>query len=212
MPKRMQPPDRIRRRDHRSSRERLLRAARELMAERGPEAITISEVAHRSALNRTTAYQHFRTRDELVAAVYAGLAQDVARMLVAPMPIGERIDLMARFFVEHPEVTQLTLHQLLSANPLPRDAWEQYLDELRRITSNAKAQPGVDVEMLGYVLMSVGILWPLLARAAHETPLAMERATERLAREVKRVLLFGVLRPEAWPDLAAEVALPDEST
>jgi AcrR family transcriptional regulator len=169
-------------------------------------------VAHRAALNRTTAYQHFRTRDELVAAVFADLANDVARMLVAPMPIGERIDHMARFFVEHPEVTQLTLHQLISADPLPPDAWEQYLGELRRITSNSKAQPGVDVEMLGYVLMSVGILWPLLARAAHETPVAMERATERLAREVKRLLLFGVLRPEAWPDLAASIASSDELT
>lgn len=212
MPKPMQLPDRIRRRDYRSSRERLLRTARELMAERGPAAVTVSEVAHRAALNRTTAYQHFRTRDELVAAVFADLANDVARMLVAPMPIGERIDHMARFFVEHPEVTQLTLHQLISANPLPPDAWEQYLGELRRITSNSKAQPGVDVEMLGYVLMSVGILWPLLARAAHETPVAMERATERLAREVKRLLLFGVLRPEAWPDLAASIASSDELT
>ena len=88
MAKPMQLPDRTRRRDYRSSRERLLRTARELMAERGPAAVTVSEVAHRAALNRTTAYQHFRTRDELVAAVFADLANDVARMLVAPMPIG----------------------------------------------------------------------------------------------------------------------------
>jgi len=182
------------------------------MAERGPEAVTVSEVAHRAALNRTTAYQHFRTRDDLVAAVIADLANDVAQMLVAPIPIGERIDHMARFFVEHPEITRLTLHQLLSESPLPRDAWETYVGELRRLTSSPKAQKGVDAEMIGYVLMSVGILWPLLARAAHETPAAMQRATERLAREVKRLLLFGVLRPDAWPDLVDAVAARDEST
>ena len=32
----------------------------------GPEALTVSSVARAAGLNRTTAYQHFRTRDELV--------------------------------------------------------------------------------------------------------------------------------------------------
>ena len=45
-----------RRRNPASTREAILAAARELMAERGPEGMTISEVAHRAGINRGTAY------------------------------------------------------------------------------------------------------------------------------------------------------------
>jgi len=175
------------------------------MAERGPESVTVSEVAHQAGLNRTTAYQHFRTRDDLVGAVIAELAGEVTKMLVEPMPIGDRIDHMARFFVDHPEITRLTLHQLLSLTPLPRQGWERYIGELRKLAASRRAQPGVDPEMLGYVLMCIGILWPLLARMEYEDEEAARAATWRLTREVKRLLLHGVLRPEKWPDLEASL-------
>jgi hypothetical protein len=35
---------------------------------------------------------------------------------------------------------------------------------------------------------------------------ARRAATARLARELKRLLLYGLLRPEQWPRLVAEVS------
>ena len=195
----------VRRRDYQSNRRRILAAARRLMAERGLEAITVSEVAHRAGLNRTTAYQHFRTRDELVGALLEELTDEVTGMLVEPRPLGERIDHMAAFLVEHPEIARMTIHQLLSDSPLPRQGWERYVGELRRLASGRKARAGVDAEMLAYVFASVGMLWPLLARVDYEDAEGRRRATERLTRELKRLLLHGVLRPEAWPELAQKV-------
>jgi AcrR family transcriptional regulator len=195
----------VRRRDYQSNRRRILAAARRLMAERGLEAITVSEVAHRAGLNRTTAYQHFRTRDELVGALLEELTDEVTDMLVEPRPLGERIDHMAAFLVEHPEIARMTIHQLLSDSPLPRQGWERYVGELRRLASGRKARAGVDAEMLAYVFASVGMLWPLLARVDYEDAEGRRRATERLTRELKRLLLHGVLRPEAWPELAQKV-------
>ena len=63
------PPDRPLRSDAQESRAALLLAARELVAERGIDALTVSGVAQRAGLNRSTAYQHFRSRDELIDAV-----------------------------------------------------------------------------------------------------------------------------------------------
>src|SRR3990172_5749139 len=190
---RARPP--IRRRDYRSNRRRILAAARRLMAERGLEAITVSEVAHQAGLNRTTAYQHFRTRDELVGALLEELTDEVTRMLIEPKPLGERIDHMAGFLVDHPEIARMTIHQLLSDSPLPRAGWERYVGELRRLASGRKARAGVDAEMLAYVFASVGMLWPLLARVDYEDPEERRPATEPLTRELKRLLLHGVLRP-----------------
>lgn len=194
-----------RRRDFQDTRRRILAAAREVMAERGPEALTVSDVAHGAGINRTTAYQHFRTRDALVEAVVADLADEVTAMLMERLPLGERIDRMAEFFLEHPEVGRLLLLQMLSQNPIPRPAWDRYVGEIRRLAESDGGRDGVDSEMLGTILMCVGILWPLLARMRFDTDEAARRATDRLTREVKRLLLHGMLRPGKWPELEAQI-------
>ena len=77
-------PRRARRIDYQRTRRRILDAARPLMAERGPESLTVSAVARAAELNRTTAYQHFRTRDELVGAVTDELTAEVGAVLGRP--------------------------------------------------------------------------------------------------------------------------------
>ena len=82
----------MRRSDHERTRRRILDAARRLMADRGPDGLTVSAVARAAELNRTTAYQHFRTRDELVRAVSDELVAEVVRLLSDPRPLPVRID------------------------------------------------------------------------------------------------------------------------
>ncbi len=194
---------RPRRRDFEDSRRRILGAARLILAERGPEALTVSEVAHRAGLNRTTAYQHFRTREALTAAVMSETADELMGMLREP--IWGDLERMVPFLVDHPELARLTLHQLLSESPLPEPGWSSYLGQIRKIVESRDAQPGIDAEMLSYVLICVGVLWPLLARAQYEEAESVRSATGRLTRELKRLLLHGVLRPEAWPDRAESI-------
>jgi len=198
---------RSRRRDFDESRARLLAAARFILAERGPEALTVSEVAHRAGLNRTTAYQHFRTRDALTAAVMAETAGELLGMLHEPQHLWSDLDRMVPFFSDHPELARLTLHQLLSESPLPKQGWSSYLSWVREFVDHRNAQPGVDVEMLSYVLMSIGILWPLIARAQYDDAESARRATGRLTRELRRLLLHGVIRSEAWPSPAVSTSL-----
>jgi AcrR family transcriptional regulator len=49
----------------------LLRAAVELIAEVGPAAFTLREVARRAGISHNAPYRHFREKDELLAAVAA---------------------------------------------------------------------------------------------------------------------------------------------
>ncbi len=199
-------PTRSRRRDFEDSRRRILAAARRVLAERGPEGLTVSEVAHRAGLNRTTAYQHFRTRDALAAAVTAELAEELTDKLTEAEPFWENLDHRLLFFTEHPELARLVLHQLLSESPIPERAWSSYLGRVQKVTGSDAAQPDIDAEMLSHVLACVGILWPVLARAKYDDPAAARRATGRLSRELRRLLVRGVLQPAAWPDA------PDDST
>jgi AcrR family transcriptional regulator len=191
--------------DYERTRRRILDAARALIAERGPESLTVSAVAHAAAINRTTAYQHFRTRDDLVAFVMQELIEEVGRLIAEPRPLPERIDYLAGYFLEHPEVARLALHLMLSETPLPAQGWKHAVDEVRRLAGGDGGQDGVDAEMLVHVLLAVGILWPLHARIEYENPRARRQATARLTRELKRVLLYGVLRPAAWPELVESI-------
>jgi AcrR family transcriptional regulator len=194
--------------DHQRTRRRILDAARRLMGEQGPESLTVSGVARAAQINRTTAYQHFRTRDELVGAVMEELTQEVGARIGAEQPLEKRIDDLVLYFVEHPEIARLSLHHLLSESPFPREAWRPYFEELRKIGASGRTQRGVDPEMLAHVLMAVAVLWPLSARTEYEDPAAVRAATERFARELKRLLLYGVLRPEGCPELVASLSRP----
>ena len=200
----MPPVDRPRRRDFEDNRSRLLVAARQLIAERGPEGLAISEVVRRARLNRTTAYKHFGTRDELVAAVMESLADEVGEMLNQPMPFGDRIDHMARFFAEHPEVGRLMLHHLLAENPFPRAGWDRFVGQLQRLAKSRRSQDGIQPEMLGHILMAIAVMWPLQAKALYEED-GVAAATDALGRELKRLLLFGVLKPDQWPELVSSL-------
>ena len=198
-------PPRARRLDHQLTRRRILDAARRVMSERGPESLTVSGVAREAQINRTTAYQHFRTRDELVSAVLEEFAHEVCARIGAQQPLGARIDDLVGYFVEHSEIARLALHNLLGEVSFPREYWNPYFAELRAIGEGGQLQEGVDAEMLGQVLMAVALLWPLTARVEYESPAASRAATERFARELKRLLLYGVLRPERCPELVASV-------
>jgi AcrR family transcriptional regulator len=199
-------PPRARRSDFQQTRHRIVAAARRLMGERGPESLTVSAVAHAAGINRTTAYQHFRTRDELVRAVSEELIAEVGAYLESQRPIVEHIDAVAGYFLEHPELARLAIYWLLSESPIPRAGMELFLQETRRLVHGGGARQDADPEMLGHLMMGVAVLWPLHARIEFDDEAARRAATTRLARELKRVLLYGLLRPSDWPDLVGEVA------
>lgn len=193
-----------RRRGPNAARKAILRAARAMLCERGPEAVTVSEVAHRARVNRTTAYQHFRTREELIGAAITELADEVSRMLEADVPMGERIDLMIRYFLDHPEVARLWMFHLLANIRLPdREGWNRYLRTVEGFASSDAAQEGIEPEMLAYILMAAALVWSLEVRTEPNLAADVDGATSRFVRELKRLLLFGVVKPEKSPDLLA---------
>ena len=195
-----------RRRNPASTREAILAAARALMAERGPEAMTISEVAHRAGINRGTAYQHFRTRDELAAAVQRGFRETLTPMLTGERPLGERIDCFLEFFVEHPEFARLWIHDLLaSSDGAPGESWANFVATLEAFTKSGKTRAGIDPEMLGRILLGAPLVWSLWASRKATAERERRRLAQRFGREIKRLLLFGVMKPEAWPAMVAEL-------
>ncbi len=129
-----------RRRDAEATHVALLKAARMLMAESGPEAFTVSEVAHRAGVNRTTAYQHFRTREDLIGAVLAELSNETSLMLKAKLPPSQLIDHMTDYFLDHPEIARLWMFHLLTGRSRAREGWGDFIESLERMATGSRAQ------------------------------------------------------------------------
>jgi AcrR family transcriptional regulator len=200
------PPGRARalRSDAKQSRKTLLTAARELFAERGPEALTVAAVSKRAGLNRSTTYQHFKNRDELLMAVGAAFARETQEVLREPRAIGEQIDFFVHYFHERPDIARLWVFDLLAQKQVQPNGWLGYVDSLERLARSSKSQDGIDAEMLGVIGMTSALVWSLMARQRSDDPEVARNETERFAAELKRLFLYGALRPEAWPELTAE--------
>ncbi len=68
--------------EHRANRLRaLLDAGRDLVAEGGPDALTLAALARRVGLSRPSLYEYFRSREELVAAIVIDELPEWARHL-----------------------------------------------------------------------------------------------------------------------------------
>ena len=67
---------------HGNLREALLEAAIRLIAEVGPTAFTLREVARRAGVSHNAPYRHFRDRDDLMAAVAAQGFGELTRAMI----------------------------------------------------------------------------------------------------------------------------------
>ncbi len=198
-----------RRRDPEDTYERIIDAAKELIAERGPEALRVSDVAHRAGVNRTTAYQHFRTRDDLVGAVMARVSSEISLMLEDPRLKDHMIDHMTEYYLAHPEVVRLWLYQLLSDIPSANtEGWSRYMKVMQELADDPGTRDGIDPQMLGLILASSMMMWSLSARSAIDGDFDEREAAQRFAKEFKRLLLYGVFKPEDWPEMVESAGRP----
>jgi AcrR family transcriptional regulator len=184
-----------RKRDPESTREAILEAAREVLAEDGKEGLSVARVAQRAGVNRGTAYQHFQTREQLIETTAAWVSEKLYSEVFGDPTIArdqpvESISVealthhLAEFAMENPGLGRVWLFELLSSRrPASDPFWQQY-------ESNFEMLAGC-------------FLWPVWARAHTRSAKERRQMAERFAREIIRMSLHGTLRPEKYPELDA---------
>ena len=95
-----------------ATRDALLRAAAELFAERGAEAVSTREIASKAHVNNGLIHRHFRTKDALLREVLEGLSAEIASV----DQDGEASAILLRFF--HAVREQETYWKLLARTML----------------------------------------------------------------------------------------------
>lgn len=213
----MAEPKQRRPRDPVETREAILRAARTLLAKDGPEAISLSEVAHLAGVNRGTAYQHFKTRENLIEATAEWVSDKMFRTVFGdPATIGERrveqvdtsdlTDRLANFAMENPELCRIWLLQTLSSPAPEQDPfWREYEGSLSRFTATDLAQDGVDAEVLSVLILAGTFLWPVWARSHAKSDEERGALSRRFSQEIMRLCMYGSMRSSRFPEVAKQL-------
>jgi AcrR family transcriptional regulator len=204
-------------RDPAATREAILEASGHLLAKDGPEGISLSQVAHLAGVNRGTAYQHFETRENLIQATTDWVADKLFRAAFGdPATIGERrveevdtqdlTDRISQFAMQNPELCRVWLMQLLARpDPLADAFWREYQGSLARFAQTSMAVPNVDSEAMSVLTLAGIFLWPVWARAKGGDEAEQAVQARRIANECLRLSMYGSMRPDCFPDVAARL-------
>jgi AcrR family transcriptional regulator len=206
-----------RKRDPEGTREAILEAAREVLAQDGKEGVSVAQVAQRAGVNRGTAYQHFQTREQLIEATAISVSEKLYQAVfgdpeeaddrpVGSVSIEELTDHLATFAMENTDLCRVWLFELLGSKRPDHDPfWQKFLSNFERFAKTDLAQPGIDSEVACVMTLAGAFLWPVWARAHSRTSKDRQNMAKRLSHEMLRMSLHGTLRPEKYPALDSKV-------
>ena len=190
----------------RATRQRLLDAAEEALADQGLE-VTVDDVARRAGVARPTVHRHFGTREDLLVAVLlrasARLAEDLDAVFAGPEPYRDRLGAVVVRTVgalrRPPVVTWLM------AGPPLLDAWPQldpddrFLSVVRDYYRPLLAAAADEGEALR-VPVDVALDWMLRAILSLVlVPSAIGPCEDAVRRDVARLVLPSLLEDRPAP-------------
>lgn len=195
------------RKDAARNRDLLLKAGRELFAERGLDA-TLNDVAHRAGVGVGTAYRRFADKDELIDAIHvqqvAELEAILNEALACPGPWEGLVLYLERSLAI--QARDLGMAQILSGQHARPDKHDWSRDRLaplvEQVTDRAREAGAVRQDLTGVDLILLQVSLTALAKVAHGRDEAVGR--EDLAELYRRYLwvFLDGLRP------AREAATP----
>jgi len=96
----------------------ILDATSQLIAEKGVDGFTMSEVATRGHVNRALIYHYYHDRDNLIFETIRHIANRYDEMRA--VQDGDELEQYTRLHIEHPEIARFFFHLMLTGKPLPR--------------------------------------------------------------------------------------------
>ncbi|MFJ1969354.1 TetR/AcrR family transcriptional regulator [Streptomyces sp. NPDC087903] len=183
-----------------ATRQALIRAARQILAESGDTSVSIQAIAERADVGFGSFYNHFESKADLFDAAVTealdeyGAAVD-ARVQDIDDPaelVSAGIRLSARMVNSHPEIMEILRHRGLGQIHSERGLAPRALRDLEQGTASGRFQlddPAVALSTLG------GSLLGLLQLRYSRPDINIDEAAENLAEMVLRML--GVAMDEA---------------
>ena len=182
----------------------LLKAAFQLVAKVGMEGFTLREVARRAGVSHNAPYRHFKSREDLLAALateglrelHEALQQAVAGAANDPVSrIRSAARLYLHFALENPSRFHVMFHSQIEWREYA-EYTAAYTDSLNLLGDLMRAHPdlSIDIDTAGELVWSGihGITELGIARRLWDGNVA---SLERLVDSAVGIILRGMLRP-----------------
>ncbi len=207
------------------TREAILEVAGKLLAQDGPEGLSVSQVAKLAGVNRGTAYHHFQTREQLLDATKVWVSERLCLEVFGFLPdedekeelLGKKLDPrsvadnLTKFVMENPQFGKVWLFEVLSSGGPANDPfWKLYRAHMEAFAKSDRARPGLDPEVHAMMMLPSVFLWPVWVNAETLSPAARRKMSKRYTEEALRMNLHGSLNPDMYPELNAEISAAEE--
>ena len=179
----------------------LLQVTIGLIAEVGEEAVSISEVARRAGVTRPGVYYHFKSLEELMAAVEEKLDGELLYTMDKSFASREGQGAMTDIADENPDILMLRVKRMLQHgkdDPLIR--YHRKLFKWHDKHGHLKA--GINPEVAGAMVAVINMVGGALAIMESDSTEGRQRLAKRFARTFRIALFHGVLDPDSgrdWP-------------
>jgi AcrR family transcriptional regulator len=158
----------------------LLQATGELIAEKGIDGFTLSEVSRRASVNRALIYHYFNNRDTLIIQALNDIVtrnEEGGEELTA-----DAVESSLRLHIAHPEVSRVFFQLLLQQRPLLQlgDRLKDTIESLEQYKREANIETPFDTTFGLIMLVLAQFAWPLSREAIAEVlEITPEEADER---------------------------------
>ncbi len=153
------------------TRAKLLQATIDLLAEKGPDALSLKEAARVANVSRGVAYQHFEDRDHLLREAKLWMSDrllDFARDIQPALKkknvsqvLNESVSNVAKLVLNNREAARLLITDALagkaldSAHPL----YQMVVSDLESLKASGHAREDMDIEVMHFIMLgAVAIL------------------------------------------------------
>lgn len=169
----------------------LIEASVRLISEKGVETLSVAGLARAVGMNRATVYYHFENREALLEAVSAWSSEQLTRGFEGSGSQRERIDFVARFVLENPDLIKLWIEQFIAPGDI-RDRypkWDEFVaaSERTRLPA-ADGETALDMEVYCTFLLAGAIIGPRVFLSSVRPDLSEDEVIARFRAEQQRML------------------------
>jgi len=197
------------------TREKLLQATIDLLAQKGPDALSLKEAAHNANVSRGVAYQHFVDKEHLLSEAKAWISDrllDSAQGIQPPQQekdalrvMDERVNNVARIVLNNREAARLLIIDALAGKALDttHPIYKLVVADLEALKASGVARSDVDIEILSFILLGAVSTMIMLSHIPNAG--GADELAGRFSSEWTRLLRDGMI-DKAAPQKASQTA------
>lgn len=176
------------------TRAKLLQATIELLAEKGPDGVSLKEAARVADVSRGVAYQHFADREHLLREAKTWMSDRLFESVVElnSASLEENVNHIAKLVLNNRAAAGLLVADALSGKALDAEhpLYKLVLRDLEALKSSGNARPDFDVEIMSFIMLGSIATLVMLSRAHGN--IDTDELAQRFTTDWTRILRDGL--------------------